>query len=80
LEVSRTKSQRQNDDRVRKSVQIFMFARRKTQSLDQSRPTKDRQKQTETKWRDVRGHRGITLNCANNREFQDRSPQVRPYH
>jgi hypothetical protein len=80
LEVSRTKSQRQNDDRVRKSVQIFMFARRKTQSLDQSHPTKDRQKQTETKWRDVGGHRGITLNCASAREFQDRSPQVRPHH
>jgi hypothetical protein len=71
--VSRTGSQRQNNDRVQLSVQFVMFARREMQSRGWSRRIEndhqEEKKQTETIWTDVKDSRGITPNCASDQEF-----------
>ena len=73
VEVSRTGSRRQNNDRVRLSVQFVMFARRDSAIARMQRQIEDDQcekkKQTEKCGQALRIAARITLNCTNDQEI-----------
>jgi hypothetical protein len=61
-----------------------MFTRRENAIAQMQREIendrREKKKQTEMTWTDVKDRRGITLNCAGDREFDERSSRIESYH